>query len=35
MKELGVKLNLSTAFQPQTNGQSERTIQNLEDMLRS
>ena len=35
MKELGVKLNLSTAFHPQTNGQSERTIQTLEDMLRS
>ena len=35
MKELGVKLNLSTAFDPQTDGQSERTIQTLEDMLRS
>ena len=35
MKELGVKLNLSTSFHPQTNGQSERTIQTLEDMLRS
>ena len=35
MKELGVKLNLSTAFHPQTNGQSERTIQTLKDMLRS
>ena len=35
MKELGVKLNLSTAFHPQTDGQSERTIQTLHDMLRS
>ena len=35
MKELGVKLNLSTAFHPQTDGKSERTIQTLEDMLRS
>ena len=34
MKELGVKLNLSTAFHPHTDGQSERTIQTLEDMLR-
>ena len=35
MKELGVKLNLSTVFHPQIDGQSERTIQTLEDMLRS
>ena len=26
---------MSTAFHPQTNGQSKRTIQTLEDMLRS
>ena len=35
MKELGAELNLSIAFHPQTDGQSERTIQTLEDMLRS
>ena len=35
MMELGVQLNLSTAFHLQTDGQSERTIQTLEDMLRS
>ncbi|GKE37261.1 putative reverse transcriptase domain-containing protein, partial [Tanacetum coccineum] len=32
MKEI---LDLSTAYHPQTNGQSERTIQTLEDMLRA
>jgi len=34
-KSLGTQLNLSTAYHPQTDGQSERTIQTLEDMLRT
>nr|GFA15685.1 retrotransposon protein, putative [Tanacetum cinerariifolium] len=32
---LGTKLDMSTAYHPETEGQSERTIQTLEDMLRA
>nr|GEY60952.1 putative reverse transcriptase domain-containing protein [Tanacetum cinerariifolium] len=32
---LGTRLDMSTAYHPKTNGQSERTIQTLEDMLRA
>ncbi|KAL8089701.1 hypothetical protein AgCh_039255 [Apium graveolens] len=31
---LGTRLNMSTAYHPQTDGQSKRTIQTIEDMLR-
>ncbi|GKC40419.1 putative reverse transcriptase domain-containing protein [Tanacetum coccineum] len=32
---LGTNLDMSTAYHPQTDGQSERTIQTMEDMLRA
>jgi hypothetical protein len=32
---LGMNLDMSTAYHPQTDGQSERTIQTMEDMLRA
>ncbi|GKC35562.1 putative reverse transcriptase domain-containing protein, partial [Tanacetum coccineum] len=32
---LGTRLDISTAYHPQTHGQSERTIQTLKDMLRA
>ncbi|GJQ93831.1 putative reverse transcriptase domain-containing protein [Tanacetum coccineum] len=32
---LGTQLDMSTAYHPQTDGQSERTIQTLEDMLKA
>ncbi|GJX94888.1 putative reverse transcriptase domain-containing protein [Tanacetum coccineum] len=34
-KALGTRLDISTAYHPETDGQSERTIQTLEDMLRA
>ena len=34
-KGLGTQVNLSTTFHLQTDGQAERTIQNIEDMLRA
>ncbi|GJR12344.1 putative reverse transcriptase domain-containing protein [Tanacetum coccineum] len=34
-KSLGTRLDMSTAYHPKMDGQSERTIQTLEDMLRA
>ena len=34
-KGLGTQINLSKTFHPQMDGQAERTIQTLEDMLRA
>nr|GFC99528.1 putative reverse transcriptase domain-containing protein [Tanacetum cinerariifolium] len=34
-KALGTNICMSTAYHPETDGQSERTIQTLEDMLRA
>ncbi|GKD16931.1 putative reverse transcriptase domain-containing protein [Tanacetum coccineum] len=34
-KALGIDISMSTAYHPETNSQSERTIQTLEDMLRA
>nr|GEY62503.1 putative reverse transcriptase domain-containing protein [Tanacetum cinerariifolium] len=34
-KSLGTNLDMSTAYHPQTDGQSKRTIQTLEDMMRA
>ncbi|GJX55859.1 putative reverse transcriptase domain-containing protein, partial [Tanacetum coccineum] len=34
-KALGIDLSMSTAYHPETDGRSERTIQTLEDMLRA
>ncbi|GKD42770.1 putative reverse transcriptase domain-containing protein [Tanacetum coccineum] len=35
LKALGTDISMSTAYHPETDGQSERTIQTLEDMLRA
>jgi hypothetical protein len=34
-KAFGTRVDMSTTYHPQTDGQSERTIQTLEDMLRA
>nr|GEV31908.1 hypothetical protein [Tanacetum cinerariifolium] len=34
-KPMGTRLDMSTTYHPETDGQSERTIQTLEDMLRA
>ncbi|GKE10838.1 putative reverse transcriptase domain-containing protein, partial [Tanacetum coccineum] len=34
-KALGTRLDMSTAYHPETDGQCERTVQTLEDMLRA
>ncbi|GKB48734.1 putative reverse transcriptase domain-containing protein [Tanacetum coccineum] len=34
-KDLGTRLDMGTAYHPQTDGQSERTLQTLKDMLRA
>ncbi|GKG40759.1 reverse transcriptase domain-containing protein, partial [Tanacetum coccineum] len=34
-KALGTDISMSTAYHPETDGQSETTIQTLEDMLRA
>ncbi|GKF68404.1 reverse transcriptase domain-containing protein, partial [Tanacetum coccineum] len=34
-KALGTNISMSTAYHPETDGQSERTIQTLEDKLRA
>ena len=34
-ESMGIKVKFSTTYHPQTNGQSERTIQTLDDLLRA
>nr|GFA09815.1 putative reverse transcriptase domain-containing protein [Tanacetum cinerariifolium] len=34
-KAMGTRLDMNTAYHPETNGQSEKTIKTLEDMLRA